>query len=168
MIVPLLGLYRAAAPAGDTLAVGAAAPAPARLPLAIDAPVVATDGATAVTGWTRDLCPSGVGLELQTPLAPGAEIRASFELPALSGPARSVDLALVAQTCRPLAFGTSWAIGTRIAGTDDDTARRIIEYCYVVCQVERLRTGRQLALPTPALVEAPARVLVPASRAVAA
>jgi cellulose synthase (UDP-forming) len=134
----------------------------------IDAPVVATDGATAVTGWTRDLCPSGVGLELQTPLAPGAEIRASFELPALSGPARSVDLALVAQTCRPLAFGTSWAIGTRIAGTDDDTARRIIEYCYVVCQVERLRTGRQLALPTPALVEAPARVLVPASRAVAA
>ena len=122
----------------------------------IDAPILATaaDG-TPMTGWTRDLSPSGLGLELLTPLAPGTIIDATFELPALSGHAQPVDLRLVAQTCRRLALGTSWAIGTRVADTDHETARRIIEYCYVVCQVERLRTGTQLALPAPAPLEAP-------------
>jgi hypothetical protein len=135
----------------------------------IDTPVVAmANGGVEIHGWTRDLCPSGLGLEVLTPLPAGTVIDATFELPALSGRPPSVALALVAQTCRPLALGTSWAIGTRIAAADDETARRIIEYCYVVCQVERLRTGRQLALPAPALVEVPARVLVPSAGAVAA
>jgi hypothetical protein len=136
----------------------------------IDAPIVATaPGETPMTGWTRDLSPSGLGLELLTPLAPGTVIDATFELPALSGHAQPVNLRLVAQTCRRLALGTSWAIGTRIADTDDETARRIIEYCYVVCQVERLRTGTQLALPAPAPLEAPpTRVPAAAAAAIAA
>jgi cellulose synthase (UDP-forming) len=122
----------------------------------IDTPIIATaNGAIPVSGWTRDLSPSGLGLELLAPLAAGTIIDATFKLPALSGPAESIDLRLVAKTCRQLALGTSWAIGTRIATPDDATARRIIEYCYVVCQVERLRTGAQLALPAPTLSEAP-------------
>lgn len=135
----------------------------------IDAPVAtSTREGEPLFGWTRDLCPSGIGLELGAPVAPGTLLNATFALPVLAGSPRPIDLALVAQTCRPLPLGTSWAIGTRIVGQDEATARRVIEYCYVICQVDRLRSGRQLALPAPGLVEAPELPVGRAIRAIAA
>ena len=100
-------------------------------------------------GWTRDLCPSGLGLELPTALEPGSLVTATVPLPTLSGVAETVDLDLVVQSCRP--HGSSWVIGTRIVDSDDAAARRVVEYCYVVCQGERLRGGAQVALPAPAV-----------------
>jgi hypothetical protein len=100
-----------------------------------------------VTGWTRDICPSGLGLELSTPLAPGTAFTVTTRVPGLSGPPSAIDLAAVAQSCR--ANGVYWTIGARIIECDAEAARRIVEYCYVVSQVERLREGKQLALPAP-------------------
>ncbi len=136
-----------------------------RMPL--DAPVVASarDGA-AIAGWTRDLCPSGLGLELSAPLAPGTPVTATFPIPGLSGEARAISLNVVAQSCRPR--GSHWVIGTSIAGSGDEAERRIVEYCYVVCQADRLRGGEPVALPAPVVTEAPARELAPAAEAVAA
>ena len=136
-----------------------------RMPL--DTPVLTTgrDGAS-VAGWTRDLCPSGLGLELSSALAPGTAVRATVQIPGLSGMVRAVDLEVIAQSCRPR--GSNWAIGTRIVGCDDEAERRIVQYCYVVCQRDRLRGGAQVALPAPAVTEVPVRELAPAAAIIAA
>ena len=138
-----------------------------RMPL--DTPVLTTgrNGASAA-GWTRDLCPSGLGLELSSALAPGTAVRATVQIPGLSGMVRAVDLDVIAQSCRPR--GSNWAIGTRIVGCDDEAERRIVEYCYVVCQRDRLRGGEQVALPAPAVAvtEVPVRELAPTSDRLAA
>jgi cellulose synthase (UDP-forming) len=135
-----------------------------RMPL--DAPVVATgrDGATS-TGWTRDLCPSGLGLELSEALAPGTPVTATFLIPELSGGTRAVSLDLVAQSCR--ARATKWVIGASIVGCDDAAERGILEYCYVICQADRLRGGKLVALPAPALTEV-VHAGAPAPEAIAA
>ena len=52
-------------------------------------------------------------------------------------------------------------MGTRIASTDEETARRIVEYCYVVCQGERLRGEKDVALPAPVAIEVPRRAALP-------
>jgi cellulose synthase (UDP-forming) len=133
----------------------------------IDVPVVVTgsDGAI-TTGWTRDLCPSGLGLELSAALAPGAAVTARFQIPVLSGGTQAVDLDIVAQSCRPRA--ANWVIGTSIAGCDDAAERRIVEYCYVICQADRLHGDAQVALPAPALTEVPVRELAPVAGSMAA
>jgi hypothetical protein len=114
----------------------------------LDSPLVATSSeAVPVTGWARDICPSGLGLELSGPLAPGTAFTATTRVPAVSGPPCAIGLAAVVQSCRP--NGVYWAIGARIFDCDAEAARRIVEYCYVVSQVERLREGKQLALPAP-------------------
>jgi hypothetical protein len=113
----------------------------------LDTPLVATSDGTPVTGWARDICPSGLGLELPTPLAPGTAFSVTTRVPALAGPPRDIDLAAVVQSCRP--NGVYWTIGARIFDCDAEAARRIVEYCYVISQVERLREGTQPALPAP-------------------
>jgi hypothetical protein len=61
----------------------------------------------------------------------------------------------VVQSCRRQ--GTNWAIGTRIVRCDDEAERRIVEYCYVVCQGDRLRGAAPVALPVPAIAEVAVR-----------
>ncbi|MDX6563888.1 MAG: hypothetical protein QOD65_3702 [Gaiellales bacterium] len=117
-----------------------------RMPL--DSPVMSIAGdAVPVTGWARDICPSGLGLELSRPLAPGTAFTLTTRIPALSGPACSIDLAVVVQSCRP--NGLSWTTGVRVVDCDAEATRRIVEYCYVGSQVERLREGKRLPLPAP-------------------
>jgi cellulose synthase (UDP-forming) len=117
-----------------------------RMPL--DAPMVAIgEDQTPIVGRARDLSPSGLGLELSAPLRPGTAATATVQLPGLSGEVHPVALRLEVQSCRPR--GDEWAIGARIAGCSDEVERRIVEYCYVVCQGNRLRGAEPLALPTP-------------------
>ena len=117
-----------------------------RMPL--DTPVIAPTGdAALVSGWARDICPSGLGLELSNPLSPGTAFTVTTRVPSLSGTPCLIDLAVVVQTCRP--NGVYWTIGTRVVDCDDETTRRVVEYCYVVSQVERLREGKHLPLPAP-------------------
>ena len=149
-IVPLLGLFELRRVVRTLALVSRRRQRRVEYRMPLDAPVVTIDrdGASAM-GWTRDLCPSGLGLELPTALEPGSLVTATVPLPTLSGVAETVDLDLVVQSCRP--HGSSWVIGTRIVDSDDAAARRVVEYCYVVCQGERLRGAAQVALPAPAV-----------------
>ena len=149
-IVPLLGLFELRRVIRTLALVSRRRQRRVEYRMPLDATVVTRDrdGASAM-GWTRDLCPSGLGLELPTALAPGDLVTATLPIPTLSGQPETVSLDVVVQSCRPL--GSSWVIGTRIVDSDEAAARRVVEYCYVVCQVERLRGGSPVALPAPTL-----------------
>jgi hypothetical protein len=113
---------------------------------------VATDFAGSIaTGRARDLSPSGLGLELSAPLALGTPMTVTMPLPSLNHGVESVNLDVCVQSCRPR--GDAWALGTRIVRCSDEAERRIVEYCYVVIQGERLRSGREVALPAPGAPE---------------
>lgn len=123
-----------------------------RMPL--DAPAVATTSRAAgstLVGRARDICPSGLGLLLPAPLEAGATASTTVELPTIDGGTATVALELQVQSCRAVRDG--WVAGTRIVGADEDSARRVVEYCYVVYQALRLRGERPLALPRPAMAE---------------
>jgi cellulose synthase (UDP-forming) len=166
-IVPLLGLFELRRVVRTLALVSHRRQRRIEYRMPLDTPVLTTGlNGTSLAGWTRDLCPSGLGLELSSALAPGTTVRARVQIPGLSGTMRSVDLDVIAQSCRPR--GANWAIGTRIVGCDDEAARRIVEYCYVVCQRDRLRGAEQVALPAPALTEVLARELAPAAARLAA
>jgi hypothetical protein len=151
-VVPLLGLFELRRLARTLTLVSRRRQRRIEYRMPLDARVVATnrDGVP-VPGWTRDLCPSGLGLALAAPLAPGATVTATFQVPGLAD-VRTVSLDVVVQSCREDAGG--WAVGTRVVGCDDAAERRIVEYCYVVSQVARLRGAELVALPAPALSEA--------------
>ncbi len=123
-----------------------------RMPL--DAPAIAvssTPGAPPLIGRARDLSPSGVGLQLPAPLALGTRATATVQLPGLSGETVQVSLDLAVQSCRR--EGKTWVVGSRITGAAEQDSRRVVEYCYVVCQANRLRgEGPPVALPAPVAV----------------
>lgn len=130
-----------------------------RMPL--DAPVAVAEAGrddAPLLGRTRDISPSGLGLELPAPVEVGSALKVALKLPGLSPNAsESLELRVVAQSCR--ATGDSWAIGGRIADCEDDARRRIVEYCYVVSQRDRLRGPLPIALPEPVAVgDLPVRV----------
>jgi hypothetical protein len=159
-IVPLLGLFELRRVARTLALVARRRQRRAEYRMPIDTPVVATDfGGSIATGRARDLCPSGLGIELSAPLNPGTPITATVPLPGLAGTTEPVNLDVVVQSCRPA--GENWSIGTRIVRCNDLAERRIVEYCYVVCQGERLRGDREVALPAPIALERPVPELVP-------
>ena len=121
-----------------------------RMPL--DTPVLMTSlQGAAVTGWARDISPSGLGLELASEIAPGTPLSVTAHVPSLSGAPRAIDLDIVVQSCRRQ--GATWSIGTSIERCSDEAARHIVEYCYVVSQSDRLRGGTPVALPAPFPIE---------------
>jgi cellulose synthase (UDP-forming) len=116
--------------------------------MGIDAPMIARPaGGMTLVGRARDICPSGLGFELPAPIEHGTRVTATVQLPTLSGASEPVVLALDVQSCRPA--GERWAVGTRIVSCDALAERRVVEYCYVVCQGKRLRSTVPQALPVP-------------------
>ncbi len=126
-----------------------------RMPL--DVPAIAvpsTPGVPPLIGRARDLSPSGVGLELSAPIALGTPATATVQLPGLSGETVPVSLDLTIQSCRR--DGDTWVVGSRITGASAQDSRRVVEYCYVICQANRLRgDGPPVALPAPVAVTEP-------------
>jgi cellulose synthase (UDP-forming) len=126
----------------------------------IDTSAVATDFAGAIAiGRTRDLSPSGLGLVLSKPLEVGTPITVSVPMPSLGDRITPVSLDVCVQSCRPR--GDTWTLGTRIVRCSDEAERCIVEYCYVVCQGERLRTSRPVALPAPGAHEVTSPQIAP-------
>ncbi len=125
--------------------------------------VLANPHGSSVTGWTRDLSPSGVGLELSAALAPGTAVTAVVHVPGLAGSMHALELGLLVQSCRRQDEG--YAVGARIVACDDESERRIVEYCYVVSQRDRLRGQKQVALPAPVAVESPRIAALPEAAA---
>jgi cellulose synthase (UDP-forming) len=124
-----------------------------RMPL--DVPAVAAPsaaGASPLIGRARDLCPSGLGLELPAPVEVGTTATATVQLPGIGGEIVAVGLELTIQSCRRA--GDAWVIGSRITGADEEAERRVVEYCYVVAPAHRLRAsgragGSEVLLPAP-------------------
>jgi hypothetical protein len=125
--------------------------------MALDAPaavVPSMAGALRLLGRARDVSPSGLGLCLPAPLEPGTAVRATVQLPGIDGEAHPVELDLRVQSCR--VQGEGWTVGARIVGAGAEAGRRLVEYCYVVHQAERLRAGGPpVALPRPVVVSDP-------------
>jgi hypothetical protein len=129
------GAARPTASATDTSVVGAdvldADPAPR-----VSMPLLAR---------VRDLSPSGIGFELATPLAIGATVELSLQLPTVRnlhpGPMR---IHTEVRSCRQTRDG--WRIGAEIRVCEEHDRRRIIEYCHVIWPYERLRGGIPPAL----------------------
>jgi cellulose synthase (UDP-forming) len=162
-VVPLLGLFELRRLVRTLALVSRRRQRRIEYRMPLDARVVTTDRDGApVAGWTRDVCPSGLGLALSAPIEPGAGVTATFQVPGLED-VRTISLDVVVQSCRRQ--GTEWAIGARVVGSDDAAERRIVEYCYVVSQVARLRGGELVALPAPAVIERTVPQLVPGALA---
>lgn len=129
-----------------------------RMPL--DVPVAVAGvaaGDASLLGRSRDISPSGLGLELPGPLESGSVLKASLKLPGLSSaPAQSVDLRVEVQSCRP--HGDRWTIGTHVVDCSDEARRRIVEYCYLVSQRDRLRGPQPMPLPEPVEVKPPSQL----------
>jgi hypothetical protein len=125
-----------------------------RMPLDASATIVlAGAGDTPAIGRAHDISPHGLGLVVPRPLAAGAHATLTVALPTIAGGEDAVALDVEVLSWRPQ--GDRWAVGTRIARADERAQRRIVEYCYVVCQRERLRDQRVTHAPVPAR-EAPA------------
>jgi cellulose synthase (UDP-forming) len=124
-----------------------------RMPL--DAPVrLIGESDMQLIGRARDLSPSGLGLRVPVPLQVGAHVAVALQLPGIDGERAPVELDLRVQSCR--AQGEAWIVGARITGADQAVSRRLVEYCYVVHQAERLRAGgAPVALPRPVVVSDP-------------
>jgi hypothetical protein len=130
-----------------------------RMPLDVAVAVVEVeDEDTPLLGRTRDISPSGLGLELPAPVERGTVMKVALKLPRLSSDGMEpLEVRVAVQSRRPA--GARWVVGTRIAGCTAEARRSIVEYCYVVSQRDRLRGSRPIALPGPAEPDAlPLRV----------
>ena len=129
-----------------------------RMPLDVPVAVagVAAEDAS-LLGRSRDISPSGLGLELPMPLETGSVLKASLKLPGLSSATpQSVDLSVEVLSCRP--NGDRWTIGAHLVDSSDEARRRIVEYCYLVSQRDRLRGPLPMPLPEPVEAEPPSQL----------
>jgi glycosyl transferase family 2/PilZ domain-containing protein len=116
-----------------------------RMPLDTQA-VLRTTGGASLIGRAHDVSPSGLGLVLPAPLERGTRATVAVSLPGIEeGSEETVPVEVEVLSCRP--WGERWAAGARIVSVDDAAERRIVEYCYVVCQRERLRRAPVGAAP---------------------
>ena len=124
-----------------------------RMPLDVPAATVAVDADDPpFLGRTRDISPSGLGLDLPAAVREGSVMKVSLKLPAISaGAARPVEVRVEVDSCRPREG--RWLVGAHLVGCSDQARRDIVEYCYVVSQRDRLRGPQPIALPQPVEME---------------
>jgi cellulose synthase (UDP-forming) len=154
-IVPLVGLFELRRVLRTLMLVARRRQRRIEYRMPLDAPVrLTSESGVQLTGHARDLSPSGFGLQLPAPLQTGARVAVTLRLPGIGGELAPVELDLQVQSCR--AQGEAWIVGARITGADAAASRRLVEYCYVVHQAERLRAGgAPVALPRPVVVSDP-------------
>lgn len=147
-VVPLVGAFELRRVVRTLALVGRRRQLRTEYRMPLDAPAVVTgpDG-TALIGRARDICPSGLGLELPAPIGRWATTTATVHLRTLSGAVEPVTVTIEVQSCR--SQGERWIAGTRIVGCDSLAERRVVEYCYVIAQGDRLRGKQPVALPVP-------------------
>lgn len=154
-IVPLVGLFELRRVLRTLMLVARRRQRRIEYRMPLDAPVrLTSESGVQLTGSARDLSPSGFGLQLPAPLQTGARVAVTLRLPGIGGELAPVELDLQVQSCR--GQGEAWIVGARITGADAAASRRLVEYCYVVHQAERLRAGgAPVALPRPVVVSDP-------------
>jgi len=94
-----------------------------------------------------DASASGVGLVAEAPLPIGDRPAVLLQLADASGAVHEVSAQVEVRSCREVEG--SFLIGATIAEIDPDSRLRLMEWCYVVCNHERLRGHRPFAPPLP-------------------
>jgi len=97
-----------------------------------------------VSGRLIDASAAGVGLVLDAPLAVGAKPAVLLQLEDAAGGSHEVAAQVEVRSCRE-ADGRH-LVGATITEIDSSSRMRLMEWCYVVCNHERLR-GRRPAVP---------------------
>ncbi len=115
-----------------------------------------------IPGRLVDASAAGVGLVLEAPLEVGAKPAVLLQLEDAAGEAHEVAAQVEVRSCRE-ADGRH-LVGATITEIDSASRMRLMEWCYVVCNHERLRGHRpatpvskaeEIVLPLPALQAAP-------------
>jgi cellulose synthase (UDP-forming) len=110
-----------------------------------------------IPGRLIDASAAGVGLVLETPLRVGAKPAVLLQLEDAAGEAHEVAAQVEVRSCRE-ADGRH-LVGATITEIDPASRMRLMEWCYVVCNHERLRgrrpaapgrTAEEIVLPLPA------------------
>ena len=156
MIVPLLGLIEMRRILRTLFAVGRRQQRRLVYRFEGDAPAECYSDDGHVSGRLIDASAAGVGLVLDAPLAVGAKPAILLQLEDAAGNAHEVAAQVEVRSCRE-ADGRQ-LVGATITEIDSASRMRLMEWCYVVCNHERLR-GHRPATPAgerEAIVTAPA------------
>ncbi len=145
VIVPLLGLVELRRIGRTLLAVGRRQQRRLIYRFEGDAPAQCFSEDGHVPGRLIDASAAGVGLVLEAPLAVGATPAVLLQLEDATGEPHEVAAQVEVRSCREVEG--SHLVGATITEIDSASRMRLMEWCYVVCNHERLR-GRRPAVPT--------------------
>jgi cellulose synthase (UDP-forming) len=112
-----------------------------------DAPANVFSDEGHIAGRLVDASAAGVGLVMDAPLEIGSQTAALLELHDSAGETHEVAAQVEVRSCREVEG--RWLIGATIAEIDPASRMRLMEWCYVVCNHERLRGHRPATAPTP-------------------
>ncbi|HEY5053968.1 MAG TPA: glycosyltransferase [Solirubrobacterales bacterium] len=146
VIVPLLGLIELRRLLRTLFAVGRRSQRRLVYRFEGDAPAHCFSPEGHTTARLVDASAAGVGLVSEAPLPIGSRPAILLELAAANGETHEVAAQVEVRTCREQ--DGRFLIGATISDIDPDSRLRLMEWCYVVCNHERLRGHRPLA-PLP-------------------
>ncbi len=145
VIVPLLGLIELRRVGRTLIAVGRRQQRRLVYRFEGDAPAHCYSEEGHVPGRLVDASAAGVGLVLDAPLEIGSQPAVLLELQDAAGAAHEVAAQVEVRSCRE-ADGRH-LVGATITEMDPGSRMRLMEWCYVVCNHERLRGRRPAAAP---------------------
>jgi cellulose synthase (UDP-forming) len=145
VIVPLLGLVELRRIGRTLLAVGRRQQRRLIYRFEGDAPAQCFSEDGHVPGRLIDASAAGVGLVLEAPLELGATPAVLLQLEDATGEPHEVAAQVEVRSCREV--DGRHLVGATITEIDSASRMRLMEWCYVVCNHERLR-GRRPAAPT--------------------
>jgi hypothetical protein len=140
VIVPLLGLIEMRRILRTLAAVGRRQQRRLVYRFEGDAPAECYSDDGHVSGRLVDASAAGVGLVLEDPLEVGAKPAILLQLETAAGDSHEVAAQVEVRSCRE-AEG-SHLVGATITEIDSASRMRLMEWCYVVCNHERLRGRR--------------------------
>jgi len=146
VIVPLLGLVELRRLLRTLFAVGRRSQRRLVYRFEGDAPAHCFSPEGHVAARLVDASAAGVGLVADAPLPIGARPAVLLTLADASGATHEVAAQVEVRTCREQ--DGRFLVGATIVEIDPDSSLRLMEWCYVVCNHERLRGHRPLA-PLP-------------------
>jgi c-di-GMP-binding flagellar brake protein YcgR len=144
--VPLLGLIELRRIGRTLLAVGRRQQRRLVYRFEGDAPAECYSEEGHVTGRLVDASAAGVGLVLDAPLEVGAKPAVLLELQDAAGGAHEVAAQVEVRSSREVEG--KHLVGATITEIDPTSRMHLMEWCYVVCNHERLR-GHRPAMPLP-------------------
>jgi cellulose synthase (UDP-forming) len=140
VIVPLLGLFELRRVLHTLVTVGRRRQRRLVYRFEGDAPADCYSPEGHVTARLIDASPAGVGLVADAELPIGATPAVNLELRDVDGQTHAIAAEIEVRSCRP--SDGRFLIGATIVDIDPESRMWLMEWCYVVCNQERLRGSR--------------------------